>query len=85
MAPPKAPKQPVKNRPPSPFNPGPLVHGDWGKLHDALNKHAAAWEQWGHDVLEEIDALEKGNREQDGTPGNPPTDATQPPKPPFRP
>jgi hypothetical protein len=45
---------------------------------EALRKWGAAWEKWGNDVLSELDELKNPT-------GGPPTDATQPPKPPFKP
>jgi hypothetical protein len=82
MTPPKAPNQPGKVRPENTYKQAEPVH-DWDKLREVLNRHAAAWEKWGKDVLSELDALEGGGK-GDGGPGNPPTDASQPPKPPFK-
>jgi hypothetical protein len=81
----EGPSQVLKNRPSNPFKGLPLPNGDWQKLHDVLNTYGAAWETWGKAVLTELDALEAKNGGHENEPGGPPTDATQPPKPPFKP
>jgi hypothetical protein len=82
VTPPKSPSQPSTGRPPNPYKPVTCVE-DWDALCKALKVYGKAWETWGNDVLSELDALKQRQTGGGGT-GNPPTDATQPPKPPFK-
>jgi len=67
----------VTGRAPNPYKPIDCVSGG-DAMCQALRKWGLAWEKWGNDVLTELDELKNPV-------GGPPTDATQPPKPPFKP
>ena len=70
-----APKPP---RAPNPYKPIACVSGG-DEMCKALFKYGLEWEKWGNAVLGELDAL----KNPAGV-GGPPTDATQPPPPPFK-
>ena len=80
-------------RDPSPWKTRPRVN-NWDKLNDDLHDYGLELEQWGKDVLSELDALKqaigeggaarKTGGENGGGTGGGPADATQPPPPPFK-
>jgi hypothetical protein len=74
-----------KPRDPSPWHTRERVK-NWKQLNDDLHDYGREWEKWGKDVLSELDALKQAARGggTGGGTGGGPTDATQPPPPPFK-
>ncbi len=73
---------PRKPRPPSPYQ-SVSCADNLEEMCAALIKYGKELEEWGNDVLGELDDLKAGTGGSGGS-GGPPQDATQPPPPPFK-
>lgn len=79
-----------RERQPSPFVPTPCKD-TLDKMCKALNDWGKAWENWGNDIINELDEMKEmidvlfDHTGAPKPPGGGPADATKPPKPPFNP